>query len=132
MTDGSASNTRQRVKSSGKGKNDCQLLRDSAGRKRSYRNKSSEKQEVQKDVKPPESMHGKLPSKTAIETPEIENESCIICASDIIHESFGPCNHRTCHVCSVRMRVLFKDKTCTLCRVSRKEKPSFWKNSFAS
>ncbi|RKF62874.1 E3 ubiquitin-protein ligase hel2 [Erysiphe neolycopersici] len=116
MTDGSASNIRHKAKSSRRGKYDTQLARENADCKKSSWNKSTEKNEIQKDVKTPELMHGKLPLRTAVEPPEIENESCIICASDIIHESFGPCNHRTCHVCSVRMRVLFKDKTCTLCR----------------
>ncbi|POS87566.1 hypothetical protein EPUL_001649 [Erysiphe pulchra] len=116
MTDGSAINTRNKAKSSVRGKNNSQSVRENAGRKKSSRKKSSEKIEEQKHVKVPELMHGKLPSRTDIEPPEFENESCVICASDIIHESFGPCNHRTCHVCSIRMRVLFKDKTCTLCR----------------
>lgn len=47
-----------------------------------------------------------------------EVEVCFICASDIEHESIAPCNHRTCHVCSLRMRALYKDKNCAHCRVS--------------
>ncbi|KAG4440357.1 hypothetical protein IFR05_004150 [Cadophora sp. M221] len=43
-------------------------------------------------------------------------EVCFICASDIEHESIAPCNHRTCHVCSLRMRALYKDKNCAHCR----------------
>lgn len=49
---------------------------------------------------------------------EAEAEVCFICASDIEHESIAPCNHRTCHVCSLRMRALYKDKNCAHCRVS--------------
>ncbi|KAH9210667.1 hypothetical protein DL95DRAFT_342714 [Leptodontidium sp. 2 PMI_412] len=45
-----------------------------------------------------------------------EVEVCFICASDIEHESIAPCNHRTCHVCSLRMRALYKDKNCAHCR----------------
>ncbi|TQS38920.1 hypothetical protein Golomagni_00567 [Golovinomyces magnicellulatus] len=59
---------------------------------------------------------GESSSGKPVDAPSNDTETCIICASEIIHESFGPCNHRTCHVCSIRMRVLFKDKTCTLCR----------------
>ncbi|RKF54964.1 E3 ubiquitin-protein ligase hel2 [Golovinomyces cichoracearum] len=59
---------------------------------------------------------GKLSSRKPADALSNDTETCIICASEIIHESFGPCNHRTCHICSIRMRVLFKDKTCTLCR----------------
>jgi len=47
---------------------------------------------------------------------EAEAEVCFICASDIEHESIAPCNHRTCHVCSLRMRALYKDKNCAHCR----------------
>lgn len=47
-----------------------------------------------------------------------EAEVCFICASDIEHESIAPCNHRTCHVCSLRMRALYKDTNCAHCRVS--------------
>ncbi|KAL2072784.1 hypothetical protein VTL71DRAFT_12127 [Oculimacula yallundae] len=43
-------------------------------------------------------------------------EVCFICASDIEHESIAPCNHRTCHVCCLRMRALYKDKNCAHCR----------------
>ncbi|CAD6504868.1 BgTH12-07971 [Blumeria graminis f. sp. triticale] len=55
-------------------------------------------------------------NKESSEESSNDPETCIICASEIIHEGLGPCNHRTCHVCCIRMRVLFKDETCTLCR----------------
>jgi E3 ubiquitin-protein ligase ZNF598 len=45
-------------------------------------------------------------------------EVCWICASPIVHESIAPCNHRTCHICCLRMRALYKDKNCAHCRVS--------------
>jgi hypothetical protein len=49
---------------------------------------------------------------------ESEAEVCFICASPVLHESIAPCNHRTCHICSLRMRALYKDKNCAHCRVS--------------
>jgi hypothetical protein len=36
----------------------------------------------------------------------------------VLHESIAPCNHRTCHICSLRMRALYKDNNCAHCRVS--------------
>lgn len=48
---------------------------------------------------------------------ETEAEVCWICASPIVHEAIAPCNHRTCHICSLRMRALYKDKNCAHCRV---------------
>jgi E3 ubiquitin-protein ligase ZNF598 len=48
---------------------------------------------------------------------EVEAEVCWICASPIVHEGIAPCNHRTCHICCLRMRALYKDKNCAHCRV---------------
>lgn len=48
---------------------------------------------------------------------ESEAEVCFICASPVMHEAIYPCNHRTCHICSLRMRALYKDKNCVHCRV---------------
>ncbi|KAF2200121.1 hypothetical protein GQ43DRAFT_418679 [Delitschia confertaspora ATCC 74209] len=43
-------------------------------------------------------------------------ELCFICASPVQHTSVAPCNHRTCHICSLRLRALYKTKTCAHCR----------------
>lgn len=48
---------------------------------------------------------------------ETEAEVCFICASPVIHHSVPPCNHRTCHICALRMRALYKTKDCPHCRV---------------
>ena len=45
-----------------------------------------------------------------------EVELCFICASPVIHYSIAPCDHRTCHICSLRMRALYKTKACAHCR----------------
>lgn len=47
---------------------------------------------------------------------EPEAEICFICASPIDHQSVAPCNHRTCHVCALRLRALYKTKACAHCR----------------
>ena len=47
-----------------------------------------------------------------------ETELCFICASDVVHTSVGPCNHRTCHICALRLRALYKNRACAHCRVS--------------
>lgn len=49
---------------------------------------------------------------------ETEAELCFICASSVEHYSVAPCNHRTCHICTLRMRALYKTKDCAHCRVS--------------
>lgn len=47
-----------------------------------------------------------------------EPEVCFICASPIVHHAVTPCNHRTCHICALRLRALYKTKACAHCRVS--------------
>ena len=47
-----------------------------------------------------------------------EAEVCFICASPIEHTSIAPCNHQTCHICSLRLRALYKTRACAHCRVS--------------
>jgi len=48
---------------------------------------------------------------------EVEAEVCFICASPVVHNSVAPCNHRTCHICALRLRALYKTKACAHCRV---------------
>ncbi|KAF1942671.1 hypothetical protein EJ02DRAFT_374995 [Clathrospora elynae] len=43
-------------------------------------------------------------------------EVCFICASPVQHTAVAPCSHRTCHICSIRMRALYKTKACAHCR----------------
>ena len=47
-----------------------------------------------------------------------ETEVCFICASPVVHNSVAPCNHRTCHICALRLRALYKTRACAHCRVS--------------
>lgn len=47
-----------------------------------------------------------------------EIEVCFICASPVVHSSVAPCNHRTCHICALRLRALYKTRACAHCRVS--------------
>ena len=49
---------------------------------------------------------------------EVETEVCFICASPVVHHSVAPCNHRTCHICALRLRALYKTRACAHCRVS--------------
>ncbi|KAJ5793325.1 uncharacterized protein N7503_009303 [Penicillium pulvis] len=45
-----------------------------------------------------------------------DGEVCFICASKVEHTSVSPCNHRTCHICALRLRALYKNKGCAHCR----------------
>ncbi|KAL8865999.1 MAG: hypothetical protein Q9174_006561, partial [Haloplaca sp. 1 TL-2023] len=53
------------------------------------------------------------PRNAAIED---DGEVCFICASPVVHTSIAPCNHRTCHICALRLRALYKTRACAHCR----------------
>jgi hypothetical protein len=42
---------------------------------------------------------------------------CFICADPVKYNAVPPCNHTTCHICSLRLRALYKSKMCAHCRV---------------
>jgi hypothetical protein len=65
-----------------------------------------------------EERKGKKPISGEAEAEEEEGEVCFICASPVIHQALSPCNHRTCHICALRLRALYKTKACAHCRVS--------------
>ncbi|CAO1614811.1 unnamed protein product [Jaminaea pallidilutea] len=54
----------------------------------------------------------------AEEAAEEEEELCWICAEPVRLYSVGPCNHRTCHICALRLRALYKVRECTFCKSS--------------
>jgi len=54
------------------------------------------------------------------ETDDVEAEVCFICASPVVHNSVSPCNHRTCHICALRLRALYKTRACAHCRTEAK------------
>lgn len=43
---------------------------------------------------------------------------CWICAEPVKFYSVSQCNHRTCHVCALRLRALYKRMDCTFCKVN--------------
>ncbi|KAL3476778.1 hypothetical protein BJX99DRAFT_227326 [Aspergillus californicus] len=69
---------------------------------------------------------GQPPSETVVQTQKGKQaeeeddaddaEICFICASKVEHNSVSPCNHRTCHICALRLRALYKNKACAHCR----------------
>ncbi|KAM0323744.1 hypothetical protein ACHAQA_008681 [Verticillium albo-atrum] len=46
------------------------------------------------------------------------DEVCFICADPIKFHSIAPCNHKTCHICGLRMRALYKTTDCPHCRTA--------------
>ena len=50
---------------------------------------------------------------------DADAEMCFICASPVVHSSVAPCSHRTCHICALRLRALYKTRACAHCRVGQ-------------
>jgi len=44
---------------------------------------------------------------------------CWICAEPVKYYSISECDHRTCHVCALRLRALYKKTDCAFCKASR-------------
>ncbi|EJD05770.1 uncharacterized protein FOMMEDRAFT_77585 [Fomitiporia mediterranea MF3/22] len=67
-------------------------------------------------------------SEPAVDEKETQNEAvsaaeggndsdvCWICAEPVKFYSLSECNHRTCHVCALRLRALYKKMDCTFCK----------------
>ncbi|KAJ3372920.1 hypothetical protein GGF31_001457 [Allomyces arbusculus] len=45
-----------------------------------------------------------------------DDNECWICTEEIVYSSLGKCNHRLCHVCVIRLRALYKDFNCPICK----------------
>ncbi|KAM0257999.1 hypothetical protein ACHAQJ_004042 [Trichoderma viride] len=55
-------------------------------------------------------------TKPEVEDDDDDADVCFICANPVAHHSIAPCNHKTCHICGLRMRALYKTKDCAHCR----------------
>ncbi|KAH6675242.1 zinc finger protein [Plectosphaerella plurivora] len=65
---------------------------------------------------PPPTVEGKAPE--GVPATAEGDEVCFICADPIKFHSVAPCNHKTCHICGLRMRALYKTKDCPHCRTA--------------
>ncbi|KAH7107659.1 hypothetical protein BKA62DRAFT_684056 [Auriculariales sp. MPI-PUGE-AT-0066] len=45
--------------------------------------------------------------------------TCFICAEPVKYYAVSQCNHRTCHVCALRLRALYKKRECTFCKTDQ-------------
>jgi hypothetical protein len=70
------------------------------------------------DAMPPESAANAVDIGTR--NGEVEDANCPvcwICAEPVKYYSLSECNHRTCHVCALRLRALYRKTDCTFCKV---------------
>ncbi|KAG6860250.1 hypothetical protein C0995_013700 [Termitomyces sp. Mi166 len=65
-----------------------------------------------KEKEPEKILEEVAPSADASEDADV----CWICAEPVKYYSVSQCNHRTCHVCALRLRALYKKLDCTFCK----------------
>lgn len=66
---------------------------------------------------PSESKPATVVQNTNATSQDDDTGMCFICAEPVKYYSVSECNHRTCHVCALRLRALYKRQDCTLCKV---------------
>ncbi|EOQ99534.1 LIM domain and RING finger protein [Wallemia ichthyophaga EXF-994] len=52
---------------------------------------------------------------------DVDQAVCFICAEPVSIWALGPCSHRTCHTCTLRLRALFKNRECTFCKKEQED-----------
>lgn len=72
-----------------------------------------------KDAAPNESLPTQSTPNEVVSAPEATDDAvvCWICAEPVKYYSVSACNHRTCHVCALRLRALYKKLDCAFCKV---------------
>ena len=57
------------------------------------------------------------PSASASPAVSGAGQVCIVCCEPVEYCSLGICNHHeVCHVCSLRLRALYKNNSCSFCK----------------
>lgn len=77
-----------------------------------------------KDPKPPATPNASAPEsndndkdKDSDASSEASGELCFICTEPIVTYAVGACDHRTCHLCALRLRALYETRNCAYCKV---------------
>ena len=88
------------------------------GGRSKQQNKQAPSDAPAKDEQPAEDSAQASSSPAAgAEEPDPDVPVCFICAEPVKYYAVSACNHRTCHVCSLRLRALYKKTDCTFCKV---------------
>lgn len=120
---GLADDTRQDRQRGGFGGDLARSRGQRGGRGRDQRNRAaSQSQSVDVQNEGPAVVQQPTPQTEGVQdgrhdsTNGEEGEVCFICAGTVDHWAIVPCNHRTCHICALRSRALYKSKACLHCR----------------
>lgn len=90
------------------------------GRGRGGKAPQSERKDAEPEIVEKTVQEEDAVENVAVVAPAEEDDSnlCWICAEPVKYWSVSECNHRTCHVCALRLRALYKKPECTFCKVS--------------
>jgi E3 ubiquitin-protein ligase ZNF598 len=72
---------------------------------------------ISKDTENPQTQADVIVQPEDENVSQDESDLCWICAEPIKYYAVSDCNHRTCHVCALRLRALYKKLECTFCKV---------------
>ncbi|KAI7873291.1 uncharacterized protein EV154DRAFT_556287 [Mucor mucedo] len=89
-------------------------------KKSTLKKPSKKKEDDKKQVKVPLKGFKKVVKEEEEEEDE-DAEGCFICARPIDYYAVAPCDHRTCHLCTLRLRVLYNTKNCAYCKAEAKK-----------
>ncbi|KAJ1957283.1 hypothetical protein EC988_000909 [Linderina pennispora] len=64
---------------------------------------------------------GKSEDKGDSEDEDDDEDVCFICADPVEFYAIGECDHRTCYLCNLRLRALFKSKACPYCKTDSEQ-----------
>ncbi|KAI9030830.1 hypothetical protein CLU79DRAFT_731682 [Phycomyces nitens] len=73
-----------------------------------------------KPTEPSDSKEAVAEPKSSEHTDEDEEELCFICTEPIVTYAVSACDHRTCHLCAVRLRALYGIRQCAYCKAEQK------------
>jgi hypothetical protein len=80
-------------------------------------NKGEEDNSTKPENETPELNSGCKMGELELNEKQDEGEECFICTEKRDFVSIGQCNHKVCYLCSLRMRSLYNDDKCPLCKV---------------
>ncbi|PHZ11981.1 uncharacterized protein RHIMIDRAFT_251791 [Rhizopus microsporus ATCC 52813] len=92
--------------------------RNHTHRRRKPRTDNTTKEEKEDRPKKREPLKGF--KKDKLNKNQDSEEVCFICTEPIDYYAVAPCDHRTCHMCTLRLRVLYHTKNCAYCKAEAK------------
>ena len=75
---------------------------------------AAEKKEL--EVEAPKLLAAPVTSQLSSDEAE---DVCFICAEKVEYSAVPECNHRTCHICALRLRALYQSNICAYCKTEQ-------------